>query len=139
MANLASLLTKQINDIVDVSVGKYMQGVQLNVKRAYTAIALESPVLTGYYASNHSLVIKNAQGQFKTQGARLSPGIKESEVPLFYNDNVEVRMSQELEKVPQIALGDTIEINNIVDYADDVERKHAVYSSIAPSFGFTPK
>lgn len=129
-----SQVMSQIEGIVDAEIGKFLAEVQGIMRRAYEKIVFESPVITAYYQTNHSIVIRGSGGQFRTQGARLSPGDKLSEEPLFYVENLDGRMAEELEKLSRYVLGDTIEISTIVPYADAVEAKHNVYGSAAAAY-----
>jgi hypothetical protein len=133
--DLARQIVSDIEQIVDVEVGEYLKEVQIATRRTYLAIVDHPVQITAYYRSNHSIVVRGPGGQFKTQGARLSPGVKESEERGFYSDNVDARVAEELAKLVEIALGDTVEIRTIVPYAESVEQNHNVYGA-ATAFGF---
>lgn len=127
-------LVSDINRIVEGEIGKYLTEVQIIMRKAYEKIVYDSPVITAYYQTNHTITIRGRGGQFKTQGARLSPGIKDTEEPLAYIGNLDSRMAEERQKLVLFAIGDTIEIGTTVPYADDVERNHNVYGSTAATF-----
>ena len=132
---LSNTLAQDINKIVDDEVGKYLLEIQETMRLAYKRIVFNSPVITAYYQTNHSITVRSPTGQFKTQGSRLSPGIKDSEERLVYLGNLDNRMSDELVKLTEIALGDSITISTTVPYAEEVEQNHNVYGAVAGAFG----
>ncbi len=141
MANLAATLERQITRIVDSDIKKYEVEVRSIMDQVHDAILSASPVWTGYYKSNHTIVIRSFRGTLKTQGFRLSPLTKDSQVPLFYAANIAPRAAEEKEKLSQFEAGDSITITTGVPYAGEIERDGTetaapgIYADAAAQFG----
>lgn len=107
------------------------------VRRVYHSIIDDSPIYTGYYASNHRIIIRSSKGQFTAGGrVELSPGTKPEGAREFsLESNIGVAIVKELGKLGRLKLGDTVLITTRVPYADDVERNHGVYAGAQAKFG----
>ena len=125
----ADVVMKSIMKQVEEAVGPLEADIVGFVKFVYDEIIAASPVITGYYRSNHRIIIRDAQGQFKTQGnPRLSPAQKpEDAEPLSLDFSAETR-AEEFGKLGKFKLGDIVTIATNVPYADQVEINHGVYA-----------
>ena len=134
-------LGKQLKEIVEDAVGEFEEDYQRLAKGLYDQVVQNSPVLTGYYKTNHSIIIKSANGQFKKGGGggkgTLQPPQKDSEEPGAYINNLGGRVSTEKAKIDDLELGDIFTVLTEVPYADEVEQKHLVYGRAKAEFGFS--
>lgn len=137
MAFSAGFLRDQINRIIDQGLEDYAETVQELMAEAYDHIVNSSPLWSGYYKSNHSIVIRNSKGQLKAGNVHLSPRNKDTNQRFFYEPNVGARASNELDKLDRYEVGDRIAIVTIVPYADAVEAKHHVYQEAAAAYGLS--
>lgn len=131
MADFTASFGKQIDLVIKEGVREFEEEFRRVAMNAYDKV-LAAPVLwSGYYKSNHRISIRSPKGTFKTGGKKLFPSQKE-EFPelLKYIGNVEITRSEELAKLSKLELGDTFEISTIVPYADEIETKHRVYSTV---------
>ena len=130
MADLAADVQKQIDLAMKDMEEQVVSEFSRVATNAYDNLLKNSPIWSGYYMSNHRIVIRNAKGQFKTGGTiKLSPLAKE-EFPevLKFIGNIEQARSEELSKLSKLELGDILTITTRVPYADEVEQKHRPYS-----------
>ncbi len=130
MVDFAAQIQKQI----DLAMKDMEKQVVVEFERvatnAYDNLLKNSPVWSGYYKSNHRIVLRNSKGQFKTGGTlKLLPQQKE-EFPevLKFIGNIEQARNEELSKLSKLELGDILTIATRVPYADEVEQKHRPYS-----------
>ena len=128
-----SALVADIERIVDGEVKDYEELVKDFMADAYETIIGTSPILSGYYASNHSIAVRRG-GSLKTEGVTLNPEVKDSEEPGVYEANINSRASKELAKLAVYEVGDTIRIATAVPYAGAVEALHGVYAGVAQTF-----
>lgn len=137
MAFSAQLLKKDIERIIDDGVKDYENHIIGIMQLAYEQIVEESPIWTGYYASNHTVTIRGVGGQFAkgSTGPFLRPGVKETDQKFFYQANIEDRKEEELARIAQFKVGQIIGISTAVPYAGEVETNHDVYKHAAAAFG----
>ncbi len=127
MADLSVLVNRQLKKIVDEAVGSTEEAVRQFGEQTYDDILDRSPTITHYYKSNHRINIIGPRGGGQPK-AELQPPIRESDEPGIFAGNVSVTRSQEVAKLDNFQLGDSIRISTGVPYADAVEQKHGVYS-----------
>ncbi len=139
MAAVNIFLGKQLKDILKEAVGEFEEQYQRLAGDLYDQIVQNSPVLTGYYKTNHSILIRSANGQFKKGGGSgtLQPPQKESEEPGAYINNLGGRVSAEKAKIGDLVIGDIFTVRTEVPYADEVEQNHLVYGRAGAEFGFS--
>ena len=118
------------------------QVLALQVKQSENvleSLVFGSPVYTGYYASNHRILIRSSGGQFKTGGtAKLVPTSKPEGTPReAFSGNIGPAFIEEIGKLSILELGDVVVITTRVPYADEVERNHGVYAGVSAAFGAT--
>ena len=131
---------KQLDNII-AEISEEVIAVQHKlVEEVYNAIVDESPIHSGYYASNHRITIRQASGQFGSGGAQLVPLTRpdDAEIGKFL-DNIPRTRAQEVAKIPRMKLGDTAEISTLVPYANQIEQRRPVYTKIGPRFGLRVK
>jgi len=138
-SNLAIELERQMTRLVDEQIADYENDIKLLMTDVHEDILQNSPVWTGYYKSNHTIVLRRFNGTLKTQGFNLSPQVKESEEPGFYVGNIDSRAATEREKIDLFEAGDSVEVTNAVEYAGEIETrsdgKGQVYANAAAKFG----
>lgn len=127
MADLAVLVNKRLKKIVDDAIGSLEEDVKQFAEATYDDILSRSPTITHYYKSNHRINLIGAKGGGQPK-AKLVPPIKESEEPGVFSGNVATARAEEIAKLDNFKLGDSIRISTGVPYADAVEQKHGVYS-----------
>lgn len=135
-----SALVRDIENIVEGEVAEYEELIRQHMEDAYATMVAESPVLSGYYASNHSLTVRRGGSGGKIvagEGAVLIPAEKDSEQPGVYEANINTRMSAEISNLAAYQAGDTIRIATSVPYAGAVEAMHGVYAGAAQTFDLT--
>jgi len=129
-----SALVRDIEKIVDGEVKDYEELIKSFMSDAYETIIGTSPILSGYYASNHSLTVRRGGSIKAGAGAVLEPAEKDSEEPGVYEANINSRASKELANLAVYKVGDTIRIAMAVPYAGAVEALHGVYTNAAQTF-----
>ena len=128
-----SALVTDIENLIEGELEDYRELIILHMTDAYTAVIDMSPILTGYYKSNHSVTVRRG-GSIVAGGVTLNPEEKDSEQPGVYEANVGPREQMELGHLQSYEIGDTIRIATAVPYADFVEATHGVYTSVAETF-----
>ena len=126
-------ITKGVESIVNKSIQEFVEEV-------FNEVVSASPVFSGYYASNHNILIRAASGQFGSGGGRagLNPGVRPDDaVRGQFGDNIESNRSNQLAKIDAIQVGDVILIATEVPYANEVEQTHGVYAGVAAGLGLT--
>ena len=116
------------------------KNIQEFVTEVFEEVVTASPVFSGYYASNHNILIRAASGQFGAGGGRagLTPGVRPDDaVRGQFADNIEANKSNQLAKAGAIQVGDVILIATEVPYAEEVEATHGVYAGVAAGLGLT--
>jgi hypothetical protein len=134
MADLSVLVNRQLKKIVDDAIGSTEEAVREFGEQTYDDILSRSPVITHYYKSNHRINLIGPKGGGQPK-AKLEPPIKDSEEPGVYSGNVSVTRAEETAKLANFRLGDSIRISTGVPYAEEVERKHGVYSGAGAILG----
>jgi len=129
-----SALVRDIENLVEGEVADYEELIRQHMEDAYATMVATSPVLSGYYASNHSLTVRRGGKIVSGDGAVLIPAEKDSEEPGVYEANIGSRMGTELSNLAAYEDGDTIRIATSVPYADAVEAEHGVYTGAAQTF-----
>ena len=127
MADLSVLVNRQLQKVVADAIGVTEEAVREFGKQTYADIISRSPRITHYYVSNHRINIIGPKGGGQPK-AKLEPPIKESETPGIYSGNLPATQAEEEAKLRDFRLGDSIRISTGVPYAEEVERKHRVYS-----------
>ncbi len=132
-------------ETLDKELGKIVKDMEVQVlvlqadqvESILENLVFDSPVFTGYYASNHRILIRGEGGQFKTGGtAKLVPQSKPEGTPReMFVANIGPAFIEEIAKLSRLKLGDVVVITTSVPYADEVERNHGVYSGVAAIFG----
>lgn len=132
-------LDKQFKKIIDDATGQVLAAQVKQSEDILESLVFDSPIFTGYYASNHRVLIRSATGQFKTTGiAKLVPSEKPSGTPReAFVGNIGPALIEEIAKLKRLELGDVVVITTRVPYADEVERNHGVYSGVAAQFDAT--
>lgn len=131
----------QVELFVEDGIEDYEENVRNLMQDVYESIVDASPIWTGYYASNHGIVIRGSKGQFKTQGFKLSPAVKASNEKFIYQSNIGPRADSELDKLNVFEAGDTVTVINDVPYAGEIEREGTqtsagnIYANAAAQFG----
>ena len=128
-----SAIVRDLERIVEGEVEDYEELIKDFMANAYESLVESSPVLSGYYASNHSLSVRRG-GSLKTGGVTLEPATKDSQEAGIYEANINPRMEAEISKLEVYKVGDTIRIATAVPYAGAVEALHGVYSGAAQTF-----
>ncbi len=134
MADLSVLVNRQLKKIVDDAIGSTEEAVRQFGEETYDDILSRSPTITHYYKSNHRINIIGPKGGGQPK-AKLEPPIKESDEPGVFSGNVSITRAEEVEKLKDFRLGDSIRISTGVPYAEEVERKHGVYSGASSIAG----
>lgn len=130
MVNFADEVKKQLDGLISDVETQATELFREVVRNAYDGVINNSPIWSGYYKSNHRINVKGAKGQFKTGGVKLFPTQKPDFPEIFaYIGNIETARSTELAKLSKLEIGDFVQIDNIVPYADEVELKHRVYAN----------
>lgn len=124
LASITKQLLGELEDITGRGVAAQARGVEL----LYKDIVASSPLITGWYKSNHRIVIRGAGGGFKTQGFRLTPSVKPTDAAPGSLDRSVETMDEEIRKLEVLALGDIVSIGTDIPYADEVEARHHVYA-----------
>ncbi len=127
MADLSVLVNRQLKKIVDDAIGSTEEAVREFGEQTYDDILERSPTITHYYKSNHRINIIGPKGGGQPK-AKLEPPVKESDEPGIFSGNVATTRAEEMAKLKDFRLGDSIRISTGVPYADAVETKHGVYS-----------
>ncbi len=141
MARAMELAFKKELDKILTEISEEVIVVQRElVEEVYNAIVDESPIHSGYYASNHRITVRQASGQFGSGEAQLVPSTRpvDAEIGLFL-DNIPRTRAQEVAKISRMKLGDTAEISTQVPYALQIEQRRPVYTRIGPRFGLRVK
>lgn len=125
--DISVLVNRQLKKIVDDAVGSSETAIAEFAKTTYKDIVGRSPAITHYYKSNHRISIVGPKGGGQPK-AKLFPPIKDSEEPGIFAGNTAATTAEELAKLADFRLGDSIRISTSVPYADSVEVKHGVYS-----------
>ena len=122
-------------DIIEAQLAKFLKVAEQEIVDAQRALVVRtyevdivgrSPILTGFYASNHRIILLSSGGQFKAGGqVQLFPREKPSNAqPGEFVPNIADAVSKELNKLDRLSLGDIVTITTRVDYADAVEQRH---------------
>lgn len=139
-------LDKELKEIISGIEHAVLTLQKDQVEKIYKALVgvPPRPVWTGYYASNHRIILRKGTraltgmgggGQFTAGGvAKLFPSVKPSSEKGSLVGNIGPATIEELGKLDRLILGDTVLITTRVPYADDVERNHGVYSGVAAQF-----
>lgn len=132
-------LEKQLGKIIEDAKGKVLAAQVDQTERVLESLIFASPIFTGYYASNHRIILRSAIGQFTAGGiAKLVPQSKPEGTPReAFVGNIGPAFIEEISKLSRLKLGDVVVITTRVPYADEVERNHGVYSGVAAVFGAT--
>ena len=134
MADLSVLVNRQLKKIVADAIGDTEEAVRQFGEETYDDIVSRSPKITHYYASNHRINIIGPKGGGQPK-AKLFPPIKDSEQPGIFADNIASTTAEEVAKLSDFRLGDTIRISTGVPYADVVEQNHGVYGGAGAILG----
>ncbi len=126
MANLSVLVNKQLQKIIAEAVGTAEDAIANFAESTYDDIVDRSPVITHYYESNHRINIIGPKGGGQPK-AKLEPPIKESDTKGIFSGNTAITRAEEVAKLDNFKLGDSIRISTSVPYAEAVERDHKVY------------
>ena len=132
------IIEKQLADFLKVAEQQVVDAQRALVERTYEVdIVGRSPILTGFYASNHRIILLDAGGRFKAGGqVELFPNVKPSNAqPEEFVPNISDAVSKELGKLDKLALGDIVTITTRVEYADAVETRHSVYDGAEAILG----
>lgn len=127
MGDLAVLVNKRLKKIIDEAVGSAEGNIREFAIAVYDDIVDRSPTITHYYKSNHRINLIGPKGGGQPK-AKLEPPFKDSDEPGIFAGNTAVTKFEELAKLADFRIGDSIRISTGVPYADEVERKHGVYS-----------
>ena len=132
-------LDGQIEEAIDFWEEVPLGAIRDVVEAAYDNIVSRSPVLTGYYMTNHRIIIRDSGGRFKTAGtAKLVPTNKPgSATALQFVDNLATAEAEEKEKLSKVALGDVITITTSVPYAFAIEISGMIYANAETQFRVT--
>ena len=137
-----AVFTKDLREILDEVKFNTTRRIRKVVREVFEQVVEDSPVFSGYYASNHNVLIRAASGQFGIGGGRagLTPGVRPVDaVRNQFADNIESNRSNQLAKVGSVQVGDVILIATEVPYANEVEQTHGVYAGVAAGFGLSVK
>lgn len=127
MTDLSVLVNRQLKKIVDDAIGSTEEAVRQFGESTYDDIISRSPRITFYYVSNHRINIIGPKGGGQPK-AKLEPSIRESDTPGIFASNLPATEAEEKAKLANFRLGDSIRFSTGVPYAEEVERKHGVYS-----------
>ena len=132
-------LDGQIEEAIDFFEEVPLEAIRDVVEAAYDNIVSRSPVLTGYYMTNHRIMIKDSSGRFKTAGTpKLVPVNKPgSAVALQFVSNLSATEAEEKAKLSRVGLGDIITISTSVPYAFAIETNTMVYANAETQFRVT--
>lgn len=125
------IIEKQLATFLKAAEQQVVDAQRALVKRTYEVdIVGRSPILTGFYASNHRIILRGAGGTFKAGGqVQLFPRVKPDDAqPEEFVPNIADAVSKELGKLDKLSLGDIVTITTRVSYADAVEQRHGVYA-----------
>ena len=106
------------------------------IEDALDGLISASPIFTGWYASNHRITVRHG-GSIK---AGLStPKLFPREKPRvttqgMYVSNIGSARAEELSKLSDLEVGDTVRIGTAIPYADEIEQTHSVYTGAEHSF-----
>ncbi len=114
-----------------------IQVLRTIIEDAYDAIINASPIFTGYYASNHRITIRGENRSIKAGSS--TPKLFPSSKPRvttenIYFANISSARSEELAKLNDLEVGDTVMISTAVPYAEEIEQNHSVYTGIEHLF-----
>ena len=136
MADFDQEIAKQLRGILIAITEELEEEVRSFGEGMYRELVSISPVVTGYYKSNHRIILRDGKGRFKTAGtAKRSPLKKDTAEPGALDTSAETT-AEELAKLKKLKLGDIITITTTVPYAFDsvegesVEVRHGVYAQI---------
>ena len=132
------IIDNQLAGFLKIAEQQVVDAQRALVERTYEVdIVGRSPILTGFYASNHRIILRGAGGTFKAGGqVELFPNVKPSDAqPGDFVPNIPDATAKELGKLDRLALGDIVIITTRVEYADSVEQKHGVYSGAEAMLG----
>ena len=92
------------------------------VRKIYDRIIFNSRILSGYYKSNHRIMVSGSN-------AKLEPSVRPKNVEaLQFVDNIESTRQRELAKLTRVKkLGLSIRIGTAVPYALELEARDATY------------
>lgn len=100
-----------------------VEAQKITVEEVYDRILDRAPVWSGYYKSNHRIMLSG------DSEAELDPADKiEHAEQGTYLGNVERARSQEFNKLQDIEPYSIVTVGTAVSYAGDVEVRHAVYA-----------
>ena len=134
-----AVFTKDTRKIMDEVKEETTRIIKAKVKEVFRDVVGASPVFSGYYASNHNILLRAASGQFGSSGGRagLTPGVRPpNAIRGQFADNIGANTSKQLAKVKSIRVGDVILIATEVPYAEQVETDRGVYAGVAAAHGF---
>lgn len=135
-ATLDQEVGDQISKIINKAEDDTVKSARHSTKVIYDDLLLRSPIFSGYYKSNHRILIRSGGGQFKKgAGASGTAKLFPSERPpdakrLQFEENIETARQEELNKLDSLQLGDIIVFTTNVPYADQLS---SVYTGLEAS------
>ncbi len=122
-------VNKQLLRAIADATGETEKEIRTFAEKIYDNILSSPAFITGYYRSNHRIIVRDEKGRFKTAGtAKLSPTQKPSDAgPASLDISAQTR-NEEFAKLKNFKIGDIITITTRVPYAEDVERNHGTYA-----------
>ena len=132
-------LEKDLEKLLDLIVEIPRRNLRSAIKKAYDNLVERSPVFTGYYKTNHRIIIRDSKGRFKTQGTakRVPVNKPGSSVALAFINNLSTARAEEMEKLDKVEIGDLITLTTSVPYAFAIEQKHMIYANAETQFRVT--
>ena len=124
-------IEKSVMESLKESKRKITKEIRSDISNLFRDLVDISPVYSGYYASNHGIIVRDSRGRFKTQGAPvLRPTNKIPWAKGLYVHQISKRKREELAKLKKFRLGDIVQFATRVHYSGFVEQEHGVYETI---------
>lgn len=119
MPNSKTISNEAINKTAK-NVDDHIRNMRIRlIESIFNDIVDHSPIVTGFYASNHLILEENES--FETIERR-----EDAHEGEFVED-IEINRTRQLAKLKELGETDKVTIANPVSYASEVESKHGVY------------